>query len=229
MSKEMCFVYLMNDKGKYARPVTMAGTREAAEYAASQAANYPEIRVCDILDQLLFHIKDGKIVFPQTSAAAPDDGSAAPEQSTGRPVPFVVFVADLPTLKGDLPELALPFAHAVDVDEVIKMVEEAYQDESNYVVLDAMDYNRLMEIADMLEEEEPSYSKEGVEVEWRPLDIGWAVRRLKKGAKVRFNTWNKGEYIENRGGRIVDRTGTSWRPSQKEIMTSGWEVADYEE
>jgi hypothetical protein len=228
MSKEIYLVYLMNGDGTYGKPVMKEGLQEAVEYAVIQA-DYPEIRVCDMLDCLVFHIKRGKIVFPEMSAAAPVDEGTALTQSNDRPIPYVVFVADLPTVQGDLPELALPFAHAVDVKEAVKMAEEAHKGEPNYVVLDAMDYNRLMEIADMLEEEEPSYSKEGAEVEWRPLDIGWAVRRLKKGAKVRFNTWNKGEYIENRGGRIVDRTGTSWRPSQEEIMTSGWEVADYEE
>lgn len=136
-------------------------------------------------------------------------------------------MADLPADENTMPELGLPFAYAANCEEACNLVEEAYKDEANCVVLDAMNYDRLMEIADMLEEEEPNYP-EGVEAKRRPLDIGWAVRQLLKGRKVRFNTWNKGEYIQKREGRIVDRAGMPWRPSQQEILTRGWEEADDE-
>lgn len=221
MSKETYLVYLINGDGTYGKPVTKEGLQEAVEYAVIQADKYPEIRVCDMLDCLVFHIKGGKIVFPERIPAAPD----GQEQTNARPIPFVVFAADLPKYPDTMPELALPFAYAVDAHEACELVEEAYKDDPYYAVLDAMDYDRLMDIADMLEEDEPDYP-EGAEKVRRPLDIGWAVRQLKKGRKVRFNTWNEGEYIQYRGDRIIDGTGTPWRPSQKEIMTSGWEVAD---
>lgn len=224
LNKELFLVYLMNDQGTYGKPKTVEGLQEAIEFAVIQADNYPEIRVCDMLDCLVYHIKDGEVVFPERTVATPVE--VAEKQTNPQPIPWVVFVADLPTDANTMPELGLPFAYASDADTACKLVEEAYKDIPNCHVLDAMNYERLMEIADMLEEFEPDYP-EGVEqVDWRPLDIGWAVRQLKKGCKVRFNTWNKGEYIQYRNGEIVDRSGTPWRPSRKEVMESGWEVAD---
>lgn len=229
MSKEQCLVYRYHKNGRYLRPLPVAGLREAAEFAISQSSEHPEVRVCDLLDRLVLRVVGGKIVFPESVALS---DIKPVKQSDGRAHPYVVFAVELPSAEGDLPELSLPFAHAVDVEEAVKMVEEGTMDDPHYVVVDAMDYERLMEIADMLEEEEPSYpiSDEADEakkpIAWRPLDIGWAVRQLKKGIKVRFHTWEKGEYIENRGGRIFDKNGFWWRPSQFETLSSGWEVAN---
>ncbi len=154
-----------------------------------------------------------------------------PSKTDGRQHPHVVFAVEMPTptchrpagAKDD-PELSLPFVHAADVEEAVSLVAGPNYDNPDYVVVDAMDYDRLMEIADMLEKEDPSYPK-GAKAVRRPLDIGWAVRRLKAGQKVRFHNWNKGEYIvKDPSGLIVDGHGMQWRPSQVESLASAWEV-----
>ena len=131
--------------------------------------------------------------------------------------PFVVFCAT------DGGELALPFALAKDSEEACSLADGEVAGRSSWDVLDAMDYERLIEVADSLEWEGPDYP-EGAKWEPRPLDIGWAVRRLREGCKMRFNTWNPDEYIVKQGESVVTKDGLKWRPSVRELLENGWVV-----
>jgi len=83
MDKEPFLVYFINDQGRYPKPTMINGIREAVEYAAQHAAKYPEIRVCDMLDCLVFQIKNGKIVFPQVEVN--QVGATVSTQTNARP------------------------------------------------------------------------------------------------------------------------------------------------
>lgn len=144
------------------------------------------------------------------------------EDATTDARPHVVFCDNG---AGDSHELALPFVRAGDVPDACRIVEQV-AGKNDWVVLDAMCYGQLMELADMLVSQAPNYPEgaEDTEYEGRPMDMGWAVRGLKQGLKVRFHTWDPEEYVTKQGDRIVGRDGIVWRPGTGEILEDGWEA-----
>lgn len=163
---------------------------------------------------------------PEYCSAMSCHGCSEADKMDARP--FVVFCDALPGCEGGSHELALPFVRANDVADACKIVERTAA-KNNWRVLDAMCYGQLLELADTLESANPNYPEgaEDAEHEHSLMDIGWAVRRLHQGQKVRFHTWAPGQYVEKRAGlgeEIYCADGIVWKPSTREILENGWAV-----
>jgi len=59
-------LYLFGPDGRHGGKVLHEGEKALVEAAASAlgSGDYPEIRGTDLLDRLVLHIVDGKVVFP---------------------------------------------------------------------------------------------------------------------------------------------------------------------
>lgn len=59
-------------------------------------------------------------------------------------------------------------------------------------------------------------------------DFGWALARIRSGARVRRRIWTQDEWIELRSGKIFDEDGTETRfTSSEPLLACDWQMSEW--
>lgn len=58
--------YCFDKDGRYCPPVSLETVEEVFSYVALQKNLFPEIRITDLDDYVVLHVKNGKIIYPES-------------------------------------------------------------------------------------------------------------------------------------------------------------------
>lgn len=73
MLEEKFYAYRMDDQGRYNDPVLISSMNELGAFILNNVEVYHELRVTDVDDLLVFHVKDRTLIHPLIDNMSPNN------------------------------------------------------------------------------------------------------------------------------------------------------------